>query len=291
MKSLITISAIITYSLIFSQTVPDSNEVKSPTKTVSPPTVPGRQITTMQNFAGSFNGLFYGEQMQGSFDLSVETYHYFLITSRRYKNDSVHAALIENKTPLMDVYKGFHMYLINRAALDFDTLRAIANNYLTSLIGSPLTARFSKDFFLTKARKITAQSFTPVLAIRITGDGRLIPYNDRAEQLHFGASSHFYLSFLANFRRLELNSDGKMIDNGTMYLKPVVGIAYGTKQLMTSLMPDKKPQPILTSGCRLGFRSDLNKVKDFSFFMNYTLTDIVGPKLRAGVLLGSNTLN
>jgi len=85
-------------------------------------------------FAGSVNAIYNDNQAKGSFDLAVQTYHFYLITGRRYKNDSIHELLIDRKQSMKDIYRGFHFYLLNRAAIDFDTLRAIANNHITSIL-------------------------------------------------------------------------------------------------------------------------------------------------------------
>lgn len=240
-----------------------------------------------QNFGGSINSLFNNNQAFGSFDLSVQTYHYYLITGKRYKTDSIHAALISQGKPVQDLYKGVHFYLLNRAAIDFDTLRAIANNYITSLLASPLTLRIKKEFFLTKQHVVNAHSMGPVISFLLSGDARAIPFGDQEQKVNVGGSGHMFLTFSALFKRIEFDAVGNELDNGTMYLHPTIGIAYGTKALMTSVLPRNSKDPILTSGFRMGFCSERNKLKDFSLLMQYTLTDIVGPKLRAGIILSS----
>ncbi len=242
-----------------------------------------------QKFTGGLNSLIQDSRASGSFDLSVQTYHYYLVTARRYKNDSMHYEMQKRETPIHDLYKGFHFYLLNRAAIDFDSLRSIANNYITSLLGSPLTIRIDKELFLTKARKITASSLTPVLSLVLTGDSRLIPFGNRDSKMNVGASGHLYLSFSALFKRVEFDAVGRELDNGVMYLRPIFGIAYGTKELMQSVIPGDKLRPIITTGCRVGFKSEINKLSDFSFLLNYSLSDIIGPKLRAGITFGTGS--
>lgn len=240
-----------------------------------------------QRFAGSVNTLYNQNQAFGSFDLSVQSYHYFFVTGRRYKNDSIHKSLISKKRPLREVYSGLHFFLLNRAAIDFDTLRAIANNYITSLQASPLTLRLRKEIFLTKEHEISTSSYTPVLSFLISGDARAIPYGDVSRRVHVGGSGHLFITFAAMFKRVEFDLSGKEIDKGTMYLKPTFGLAYGTADLMKSVLPRHDKKPIMTSGCRLGFASEQNKLKDFSFLIQYTMSEILGPKLRAGIILTS----
>lgn len=240
-----------------------------------------------QNFGGSINSLFNNNQASGSFDLSVQTYHYFLVTSRRFKNDSIHRELVEQNKPLQDIYQGVHFYLLNRAAIDFDTLRAIANNYLTSLLASPLTLRIKREVFLTQQHALSPQSLAPVISLLISADARAIPFGDASQKVNIGGSGHLFITLSALFKRIEFDARGAELDNGIMYLHPTFGIAYGTTELMKSVLTRNPKTPVLTSGCRLGFSSEKNKLKDFSFLMQYTLTDILGPKLRAGIILSS----
>ena len=245
------------------------------------------QRNLFQQFTGGLNTVMNQNQMNGGFDLAVQTYHYFFITGRRFKNDSIHQLMLKKSKSLRDVYRGFHFFLLNRAAIDLDTLRAIANNYITSLQASPLTFRMRKEVFLTKAHEITSSSLTPVLSLLFTTDARAIPYGDVSNKVNIGASGHLFCSISARFKRVEFSKTGKEIDKGTMYFRPTFGIAYGSDQLMKSIMPREKLKPILTSGCRLGFRSEKNQMKDFSFLFQYTISQVIGPKLRAGIVLTS----
>lgn len=244
-----------------------------------------------RNFAGSLNGLIQNNQSHGSFDLQVETYHYYIVTGRKYKNDSIHSEKVACSNTLMDCYKGVHVFLMNRAAIDFDSLRTMANNYLTSLLGSPLTLRLSKEFFIGKNRSISQLNFAPVLSLLLVGDGRLIPYSSRESKISIGASTHLYAGLMLRFKRIEFDQLGRMTDEGIMYLKPLLGVAVGTDEMMKSVSQAQQNKPLLSSGCKIGFTSQRQRIKDFSFLLSYAHTPILGPRLRFGLLLGGNSMN
>lgn len=238
-------------------------------------------------FTGGINAIYNNSQTKESFDLAVQTYHYFLITGRRSKSDSVHNLRVKANKTVKELYNGIHFSLLNRAAIDFDTLKSIANSYITSLQASPITLRINKEFFITEQHDISPTSYTPVLSLVVLSDGRAIPYGDIENKVSMGVSGHLYLTFSALFKRIEFNSAGKEIDKGTMYFRPSFGIAYGNKEMMRSLSYSRKNEPIFSSQCKLGFYSDQQKVKDFSFLFQYTITKIKGPRIRAGIILRS----
>lgn len=236
---------------------------------------------------GGLNAIYQTENTHGSIDLSVMTYRFYLITKKRYKNDSIHQLKIDQKSPVKDIYKGFEFLVLNRAAVNFDSIQMIANDYMTSLQSSPMTVRLNKEIFLSQNRSISHSNYAPVISIQLTGDARAVPYNNKTNSISVGASGHFYFTFSTVFKRFELNSVGKVMDHGTMYFRPSVGIAYGSKELMSSLFYNRSVYPLLSSECRLGFKSDEHKVKDCSLLIRYTLSDVIGPRIRAGVLLSA----
>ena len=287
-KRILIIKLLTVTSLATGQIKVDSsrNNYKS-TLTEKPPSKTSQNTGLFQSFGGGMNTLFSNGGTSNGFDLSAQAYHYFLVTGKRSKNDSIHTVLVNNKRPLREVYNGFHFYLLSRALLNFDTLQTIANSYITSLLASPFTLRIKREFFLTKQHELSAVNFAPILSLIIKGDGRAIPFGDPGTKLNLGASGHLYISFSALFKRIEMDNLGKEIDRGAMSFTPTIGIAYGTKELMKNVSINRKVEPILTSGCRLGFNSEKSSGKDFSFLVQYTISDIVGPKLRAGVILTS----
>lgn len=237
-------------------------------------------------FTGSVNALYSGDEAKGGMDLSVQTYHYYLVTGKRPLKDSTQLRTT-SQTSLQHQYNGFEFFLLNRAALDFDTSRSLANDYITSLQASPITIRFMKEIFLTQQRSISSNSYSPVVSIQLTGDGRAIPYENIRNQVNVGASGHLYLTFSTQFTRLEFDHIGKEIDRGTMYLQPSIGIAFGNGEMMKSVYVDQKNKPLLSSECRLGFKSHAKTVNDCSLLVRYAISDVVGPKLRAGIILSS----
>lgn len=237
-------------------------------------------------FTGSVNAIYSNNQTKGGMDLSVQTYHYYLVTGKRKNTDSL--PQVKNSQSLMQQqYNGFEFFLLNRAALDFDSSNSIANDYITSLQAAPITLRFMKEVFLTKQRMISTTSYAPVVSIKLTGDGRAIPYENTRSQIGMGASGHVYLTFSSQFTRLEFDHVGKEIDRGTMYIQPSFGIALGNSEMMKTVYTDNQNKLLLSSECRLGFKSHAKTVNDCSLLVRYALSDIVGPKLRAGIILSS----
>lgn len=245
------------------------------------------QSAYFQAFSGGINAIYNNNQTKGAFDLAVQTCHYFLITGKRAKTDSLHNLYLKSGNPINELYKGFHFFILNRAAVNFDSIKAIAVDYITSLRPSPFTFRLQKEMFLTSQHNFSEVDLTPVISILVIGDGRAVPYVNREEQINVGASGHLYLSLSTKFKRIEFDPIGRKIDQGVIYFKPSFGIAYGSNMMMKSVQKTTRNLPILSSECRLGFQSDKRSIKDFSFLLGYTITDIIGPRLRAGVLLTS----
>jgi|GEM_PF-6335501 len=243
------------------------------------------QSNAFKVFTGGINAVYSNDRANGSIDVGVQTYHYFLVTGAKKTIDTTLQAA-ESKMNYRD-FKGFEFFLLNRAALNFDTSRSVANDYITSLQSSPLTLRFVKELFLTKQHEINSSSYSPVISIRLIGDSRAIPFQDERSNLNFGASGHFYVTLSSQFTRLEFDKTGKELDRGTMYFQPSFGIGVGSNEMMKTVYEDQRNKPLLSSECRLGFKSTTRAVNDCSFLIRYTLSDIVGPKLRAGIILSS----
>lgn len=248
------------------------------------------QPNVFRLFTGGINAIYSDDQARGGIDLSVQTYHYFLVTGDRKDSDTTKKKQFKggmNTFTRKDQFKGFDFFLLNRASIDFDTSKSIANDYITSMQASPLTLRFVKEYFLTKHHSINALSYAPVISIRLTGDGRAVPYSDQRQQVGVGASGHFFVTFSTQFTRLEFDQKGKEMDRGTMYIQPSVGIAIGNNQLMKSIYEDHTNKVLLSSECRLGFKSHAKTVNDCSLLVRYTPSNVIGPKLRAGIILSS----
>lgn len=236
-------------------------------------------------FAGGVNALYSNNGTRGSIDLSVQTYHYYMITGKRRQHDSLR--MKTDTLSLKDQYRGFEFFLINRAAMDFDSVQTLANNYITSLQGSPVTIRFMKEYFFTKNRVITPTSLAPVLSLKLTGDLRAIPYGSNTKEVKFGGSSHLFLTLSSQFTRMEFNQTRELIDLGTMYLLPTIGLAIGNPEMMKSVFREREQKLLVSTECRFGFRSQRKAINDLSFLFRYTLTDIIGPRFRAGVILSA----
>lgn len=237
-------------------------------------------------FNGGINALYSDETTKGGIDLSVQTYHYYLVSGKRKQVDSL-ALRSGQEFNVNDLYRGFEFFLLNRAAIDFDTTGSMGSDYISSLQPSPLTLRFVKELFLTRNKAITASSYAPVLSIKLTGDSRIIPYNYRTQQINVGASGNFFVTLSTQFTSLEFDHLGKEVDRGTMYIQPSFGIGIGNNELMRSVLISPKDKLILSSECRLGFRSHSKTVNDCCLLVRYALNEIVGPKIRAGLILSS----
>lgn len=197
--------------LSFGQTQQSSlpSEVKENTQTL--------QTNIFRVFTGGINAIYSNDAAKGGIDLSVQTYHYYLVTGTK-EIDTASKSGNSTKTSFRQQYNGFEFYLLNRAAMNFDTSRSIANDYITSLQASPLTLRFMKEIFLTKQPENTTTSYAPIISIRLISDGRAIPYEDSRSQISFGASGNFYITLSSQFTRLEFDHSGKEMDRGTMYI-------------------------------------------------------------------------
>lgn len=270
MNSKITLAfAVIFYNNIYCQSL-SVNKDKYNVGSITPQGLDNTN-SFFNSFAGSINTLFNKNQAGASFDLSVQTYHYFFVTGKKTDTAKVH---LKDGTTLSngvkDRYRGFDFYLLNRAAINFDSLKTIANDYLTPLQTSPLTIRINKEFFLTKNKEITENDYSPVVSILITGDARAIPFGDLSSKVNLGASGHLFCTFSTLFKRIEFDPQGNEIDKGTMYFQPTFGMVYGTDDMMKNVFLDGKNRLLLTSELRFGFKSDKYAVKDWGLLVRYT---------------------
>ncbi|MCO4813718.1 MAG: hypothetical protein KC454_03335 [Flavobacteriales bacterium] len=276
---------IIAYSVIFSGSICHCQSTDSATKNLS------KATTNINNyfrqFSGGINAVYRNDKSKGGIDMAIQTYHYYMITGRREKSDSLHKKMVLQQTPVSKLYKGFHFFILNRAAINFDSIQAMTVDYFTSLKPSPLTLRIKKEFFLTKQHKLSPLNYIPVVSILLTGDGRTVPYTNLQSHTKAGVSGHFYLTFSTIFKRLEYDIKGNQIDHGTVYFRPSIGVAYGNKALMKTIQVREEKIPVMSTEVTLGFKSDKNSVKDFRFLLGYTINEIIGSKIRAGVVLSS----
>jgi len=279
-----TYSVVLILSIVFSGNCQRDSTVIAPENIVSEPTR-FTHSDYFQSLSGGMNAVHQNNQARMGLDMAVQTCHYFLVTERRIKNDSIHKTKVKQNASLVDLYSGFHFYLLNRAAVHFDSIKSMSSNYINSLAPSPLTLRLKKDIFLTRNEVITSSNFAPVVSIEILSDLRAIPFLDRANKLKVGASGHLYLSLSTQFKRIQFDQKGRKIDQGVIYFKPSFGIAYGTDEMMGRVLTTEKNEPIYSTQMRLGFQSDRKAVKDFSFLLNYSISDLLGPNILLGVVL------
>lgn len=233
-------------------------------------------------FSGGANAMYTGNKLNGSVDITIQTYHFFMVTGLRSNSDST----LSKTQSVKDQYKGFEFFLINRAALDFDSIQNMANNYLTSLQGAPLTLRFMKEVFLTKNRHSSLLNPRPVISLQVNTDLRASPYYIRNHPLKVGASGHIFLTLSTAFTRLELENN-TIIDQGTMYFLPTFGFSILDQQIAKSLIPSSSMPLLFSTELKFGFKSSKKSINDTSFIIRYCLTQVNGPQLYTGILLSS----
>jgi hypothetical protein len=238
-----------------------------------------------QNFAGGINTLFNKNGTGISFDLSSYTTHWFIVLGEKKNNITIQRTNGSTDTGEQINYKGIDIYIINRAAINFDSLKAIANDYLTSLQASPFTLRFDKSFRLTKDTAFSETKASPIAYFKITTDARGVPYSSSGGKVSVGASANLYATLSAKFRTFQINNDGTIGNKGTVYIEPSIGFSYGTDSMMKTVFVDTHNRWLITSELRLGFTSDNNKISDWGFIFRYSFSDIVGPKFRAGIAI------
>ena len=278
-NAIFAISVVLLDSMCFSQ--------KTDTLDYYQSSAPNNITNYFRTFSGGVNAIYNDKKTKGGVDMAVQTYHYYLITGKRSKTDSIHQLKIEQKTPFGEMYRGVHFFILNRVSIDFDSIQSMAVDYFTSLKPSPLTLRVKKELFLTKQHELSSTNYIPVISILLRGDGRTVPYVNEKSHVKAGGSGHFYVTFSAIFKRLEYDIYGKQIDQGTIYFRPSIGVAYGTQALMKSIQTREKKVPIVSTECQLGFHSEKKSINDFKFLFGYTISEIVGPKIRAGIILSS----
>lgn len=238
-------------------------------------------------FSGGMNATYQDEKIIGNVDISVNTFHYFMITGvRKNQNDSL--KLSNQLHAFKNQFIGFEFFLINRAVLDFDTTSAKILNYLSSLQAAPLTLRVSKEILLSKKSGMIPNSFLPVYLLRFTNDGRVIPYNAERGKMNIGSSINSFITLLCAFTRLEVSGTGELIDKGKMYFEPTLGISAGSMNMMKYATNNTKNEILYSAECRLGFHSDTKSVSDYGFLIRYVFNEVDSPKLRAGIVLSAS---
>lgn len=84
------------------------------------------QSNAFKVFTGGINAVYSNDRANGSLDVGVQTYHFFLVTGTKKKTDTLSQ---DSKLQLnYRDFKGFEFFLLNRAALNFDTSRSVAND-------------------------------------------------------------------------------------------------------------------------------------------------------------------
>ncbi|TNE54717.1 MAG: hypothetical protein EP338_06155 [Bacteroidetes bacterium] len=238
--------------------------------------------------SGGLNGAYRPDGIHYGIDLAVQTYHYYLITGRKSKFDSIgHQQVKLGKKDPSEIYRGFDFYLLSRVSFNLDSLKGLVQEYLTSLLASPFTLRINKNYYLSRLHQLNPNDYSPVISLNLIADARIIPYHTLIRGMRAGASLHGFLGLSTFFKRIEFNGTDQIVDKGTLYFKPVFGFAFGSSELMSRTLRDNKLPILFSSECRLGFTSEALKFKDCSLLLRYIISEVYGPQLRFGILLRS----
>ena len=271
---------LITINQVFSQSMSVSHELVHPFGGRFSLKDPTQEKNFFNQFSTGLSGIVNNGKGGGSFDLSSITVKYFIPIKKR--QDSVTIKTKDTITAsIRDRYYGFDIYLINRATISTDSLKSMANDYLTSLQASPLTFRIGYEGFLTKNRIIDDTHILPVIKYRLSADARAVPYSNTTGVVNIGGSLNAYFSLLLQLKAIE---DGDMSkDRGTFYLEPSIGFASGGNDLMGPIFKDNTNRLLFSTELRTGFISDTNKIRDWGVIIRYSWQDITGPNFKIGI--------
>jgi hypothetical protein len=179
-------------------------------------------------------------------------------------------------------YHCFSIQLINRVSAFYDSTKFVANQYVSTLQGSPFTGRLSYQMALMNPKKLDPNGISPKLNTLISGDIRLLPYSGDEKSIDIGFSYNGFFGL-----QLELKSflieNGKVLDDGIFYLEPTYCATYGKEDMMKSIFSNKEPRALHTLDLRGGYRSNNKLIRDFGILTSYVFSDIDGPKFKMQV--------
>lgn len=208
-------------------------------------------------------------------DLGVNVVRYYIPIRARAK-------LRDKAMKPEERYHGFYIHLLNRAALNLDSINKLASDYLTTLQASPATFRLSYEHSFTEAKSEHQVSF------KFTGDGRVIPYGTASQNINFGMSGHAYFTLPILLTVIPVDDSGSEIDKGTFYFEPSFGIAYLTDDLGKSFYKDGSNKIFMSFEVRTGYKSLKTKVNDWGLIVGYNWQEINGAKFRIGITTNIN---
>lgn len=171
--------------------------------------------------------------------------------------------------------------ILNRASINLDSLEAVANEYVTSLQAAPITAR-GQYVAYSYADPIDAagtKMFTTNLVVG--GDLRGVPYANESGSVKLGGTVHTFLKVQVETGGAELNTNGDPIDTGTFYVEPAIMIAFGGNGVMKSLL-DNDSRMFAGLDLRAGYKSDVDRFRDFGIVARWTWEKVRGAAFRVG---------
>lgn len=166
--------------------------------------------------------------------------------------------------------------VLNRTAVSADSLRSLANDYLTSLQPAPVTVRAEYPLHL---------STLPVFNIR--ADLRGVPYADSSRNVRFAPSGHLFVG-TALSRSARRVADGRVIDTGEVYFEPTLYLTYGGADLMQSIRPSAGTGMFTGAEVRFGYKSLRNRAFDIGLLGRCAFVDLIGPRCRLTLTGSSN---
>lgn len=162
--------------------------------------------------------------------------------------------------------------VLNRAAVNFDSVSALATDYLTSLQPSPLTLRAEMPFVLP----IRGVSFPIILRL----DGRGVPYPDTLGNVRLGGSGHLFVG--TNLTRPAKQGT----DSGHVYAEPNLYVTYGGTDLFRAVLGEDNGRSFAGGEIRLGYKSLESRHLDIGVVGRCAFEKLVGSTCRIS-LIGS----
>jgi hypothetical protein len=164
--------------------------------------------------------------------------------------------------------------VLNRAAVSFDSVQALATEYLTSLQATPLTLRGEIPFVLA------VRDVSIPIVLRL--DGRGVPYADSVGTVKFGAAGHLFVSTSLT------QPAWQGTDRGHVYAEPTLYVTIGGKELFQSVLASDEGQSFFGGEIRAGYRSLLSRHLDIGLVGRCAFATLAGSTCRISVI-GSAT--
>lgn len=179
-----------------------------------------------------------------------------------------------------------YLYLtfISRGVLTLDSLQNTMSEYVSSTLGSPLTARVSLQNRLGREWGEVTGIREPSFYYSLDFDARVVPVTSATKIEEGGASFHFAPSLLAIFPSGESHS---LLQDEDFIVQFTLNAAVLTDNLEAALTPKGAESPLkrntaVSSELRVGNYSRVNPLRNWSVFAKMSFYDLIGPKFSIG---------